>query len=207
VVSAAKKLSSIIMCVVVMSIVLSVNYLPAQAGAGDIILKPGAGVILNYKMFCIQYGMVISAGPVEFKGRSQHSAKHILAYADSKGYLDSNPVQVQLAIWRKTTGEWKAADHALAAEILKKYVEFPPESEAGAVFMTDAIKSGIIKIQVMPVTPLKVANPPVNWLFMGDGRLTLTNTSSQSVTVRVRDGFELAAPNQHMIGWISGLAK
>jgi len=208
VVSAAKKLSSIIMYFAAMAVVLSVNDAWAQrGGVGDIVLEPGATATLNYKMFCVQFGMPVSAGPVEFKGRSKHSAKHILAYGHSKGIIDSNPVQVQLAIWRKTTGQWKAADHALAEDIFKKYVKFPAESEKGAVFMTDAIKAGTVKIQVMPVSPITVANPPVDWAFMGEGQLTLTNVSKRKVTVRARDGFELAAPNQHMIGWISGSAK
>jgi hypothetical protein len=205
--SAAKKLLSVVLYFAAMSLVVSVNGAWAQRAAGDIVLEPGASATVKYQMFCVQFGMPVSAGPVEFKGRSKHSAKHILAYAHSKGYVESNPVQVQLAIWRKTTGEWKAADHALAEDIFKKYVHFPAESEKGAVFMTDAIKAGTVKIQVMPVSPMKVANPPVDWAFMGEGQLTLTNTSKRRVTVRARDGFELAAPNQHMIGWISGMAR
>jgi hypothetical protein len=204
---AAKKLLSVIMYFAAVSLVLSVNGAWAQRGVGDIVLEPGASATVKYQMFCIQYGMQLMAGPVEFKGRSKHSAKHILAYAHSKGYIESNPVQVQLAIWRKTTGEWKAPDHALAEEIFKDYVKFPAESEKGAVFMTDAIKAGTIKIEVMPVSPVTVPNSPVAWPYMGEGQLTLTNTSKHRVTVRARDGFELAAPNQHMIGWISGLAK
>jgi hypothetical protein len=190
-----------------MFVVLSVNDAWAQRGVADIVLEPGKSATLTYKVFCIQYGMPLSTGPVEFKGRSAHSAKHILAYAHSKGYIDSNPVQVQLAIWRKSTGEWKAPDHALADEIFKNAGELPPESEAGAVFLTDAVKAGTVKISAKPVALLKVAGSPVDWPFMGEGQLTLTNSSSQSVTVRARDGFELAAPNQHMIGWISSLAK
>ena len=205
--SLAKRLLSIIVCVTALAGVVSVNDAWAQQGVGDIVLEPGASATVKYQMFCIQYGMQLTPGPVDFKGRSKHSAKHILAYAHAKGYVESNPVQVQLAIWRKTTGEWKAPDHALAEEIFKKYAGFPAESDKGAVFMTDAIKAGTVKIQVMPVAPVKVANSPVDWPFMGDGELTLTNTSKHRVKVRARDGFELASPNQHMIGWISGLAK
>jgi hypothetical protein len=179
----------------------------AQNGRGDITLVPGQSATLNYKMFCIQFGMPLTLEPVQFKGRSQHSAKHILAYADNKGYVDSNPVQVQLAIWRKQTGEWKAADHAIADEILKNAGDFSAESEAGAVFLTDAVKAGTIQVSVTPVDLVKVPNSPVDWPWLGDGRLTLTNKSNQSITVRVRDGFEMSEPHQHMIGYVTGLAK
>ena len=204
---AAKTLLSVIMYFAAMSLVVSVNHAWARPGAGDIVLEPGASATMKYQMFCVQYGTQLMAGPVEFKGRSKHSAKHILAYAHSKGYIESNPVQVQLAIWRKTTGKWQAPDHALAEEIFKNYVKFPAESEKGAIFMTDAIKAGTVKIEVMPVAPVTVPNSPVAWPYMGEGQLTLTNTSKHRVRVRARDGFELAAPNQHMIGWISGSAK
>lgn len=204
---AAQKLSSIILYFAAMSLVLSVNHAWARPGAGDIVLEPGASATMKYQMFCVQYGTQLMAGPVEFKGRSKHSAKHILAYAHAKGYIESNPVQVQLAIWRKMTGEWKAPDHALAEDILKNYVKFPAESEKGAIFMTDAIKAGTVKIEVMPVAPVTVANPPVSWPFLGEGQLTLTNVSKRKLTVRARDGFELASPMQHMIGWISGPAQ
>ena len=204
---AAKKLSSIILYFAAMFLVLSVNHAWARPGAGDIVLEPGASATMKYQMFCIQYGMQLMPGPVEFTGRSKHSAKHILAYAHSKGYVESNPVQVQLAIWRKTTGKWQAPDHALAEEIFKDYVKFPAESEKGAVFMTDAIKAGTVKIEVMPVTPVTVPNSPVDWPYMGEGQLTLTNVSKHKLTVRARDGFELAGSNRHMIGWISGPAK
>ena len=73
--------------------------------------------------------------------------------------------------------------------------------------MTDAIKAGTVKIEVMPVAPVTVANPPVSWPFLGEGQLTLTNVSKHKLTVRARDGFELASPMQHMIGWISGPAQ
>jgi hypothetical protein len=179
----------------------------AQNGVGNITVAPGQSLTLNFKMFCINYGMPLTRDPVEFKGRSQHSAKHILAYADSKGYVDSNPVQVQLAIWRKTTGKWQAADHALAAEIFENGGNFPAESEAGAVFLTDAVKAGTVQISVTPVTPVNVPNSPVNWPWLGEGQLTVTNKSKQSVTLRARDGFELSEPHQHMIGYVTGLAK
>ena len=83
----------------------------AQKGVDDITLAPGQSATLNFKMFCIEYGMALTNEPVQFKGRSQHGVvTEILHYAHSKGYVDSNPTQVQLAIWRQRTGEWKGAE-------------------------------------------------------------------------------------------------
>jgi hypothetical protein len=86
-------------------------------------------------------------------------------------------------------------------------VEFPAESEAGAVFLTDAVKAGTVEVSATPVDLVKVPNSRVNWPWLGEGRLTLTNKSDQTVTVRVRDGFEMAEPHQHMIGYVTGLAN
>jgi hypothetical protein len=204
--SAAKKLLVWVSAVMALALAYT-NDVWAQAGAGDVTLAPGQTATLNYKMFCISFGMPLTLDPVQFKGRSAHSAKHILAYAHSKGYVDSNPIQVQLAIWRKTTGEWKAPDHAIADEILKNAGEVPAESGTGVVFLTDAVKAGTVQLAVKPVDLVKVPNSPVDWPWLGDGQMTLTNKSNQSVTVRVRDGFEMTEPHQHMIGYVTGLAK
>jgi len=145
--SAAKKLLPVVMGFVVMATTLGyTNNAWAQKGVNDITLAPGKTVALNFKVYCIKYGMPLTSEPVEFRGRSQQGVVHILHYARSKGYVDSNPVQVQLAIWRQTTGEWKAADHAIAEEIFKNAKKAPTESKAGAVFLTDAVKAGTVQV-------------------------------------------------------------
>ena len=180
----------------------------AQNGVDDISLAPGQSSTLNFKVYCIQYGMALTSEPVEFKGRSKHGAVAILHYAHSKGYVDSNPVQVQLAIWRQITGEWKAADHALAEEILKNAGQAPTEPKpSGDVFLTDAVKVGTIQVVASKVDTVNVPNSPVTWAWLGEGRMTLTNKSKDNVTVVVRDGFELSAPHDHMIGYATSLAK
>jgi hypothetical protein len=186
----------------------SVHYLWAQKGVGDITLAPGQSSTLNFKVYCLEYGMPLTKEPVEFKGRSQHGVVEILHYAHSKGYVDSNPGQVQLAIWRQRTGEWKAADHTVAEEIVKNASQTPTESKpAGDVFLTDAVKAGTIQLAVSEVAPVNVPNSPVTWPWLGEGRMTLTNTAKESVTIVVRDGFELSAPHEHMIGYVTSLGK
>jgi hypothetical protein len=179
-----------------------------QKGLADITLAPGQSSTLNFKVFCIEYGMALTNEPVQFKGRSQHGVIEILHYAHSKGYVDSNPTQVQLAIWRQRTGEWKSADHALAEEILNNASQTPTESKPAAdVFLTDAVTAGTIQVAPSEVTTVKVPDSPVTWAWLGEGRMVLTNNSKASVTVVVRDGFELSAPHEHMIGYATGLAK
>src|SRR5262249_39800237 len=155
---------------------------------------------------CIEYGMPLTNEPVEFKGRSQYGVVEILHYAHSKGYVDSNPAQVQLSIWRQMTGEWKAADHAVAEEIFKNASQTPTESKpAGDVFVTDDVKT--VQVPVSEMAPVQVPSSPVTWPWFGAGRMTLTNKAMESVKVVVRDGFELSAPHEHMMGYVTSLAK
>ncbi len=75
------------------------------------------------------------------------------------------------------------------------------------MFLTDAVKAGTVQVTATQMDPVKVANSPVDWPWLGAGRLTLTNKGKQNVTVVVRDGFDLSAPHEHMIGYVIGLAK
>jgi hypothetical protein len=204
-----RKLLAIILGIAALSAISAYTHqLWAQKGVGDITLAPGQSSTLNFKMFCIEYGMALTSEPVEFKGRSQHGVIEILHYAHSKGYVESNPAQVQLAIWRQRTGEWKGADHALAEEIFNNASQTPTETKpAGDVFLTDAVAAGTIQVAKSEVAIVNVPGSPVTWPWLGESRMTLTNKSKDSVTVVVRDGFELSAPHEHMIGYATSLAK
>jgi hypothetical protein len=147
--------------------------------------------------------MPLTKEPLSFKGRSEHDVADILHYAHWKGYVDTNPVQVQLAIWKRKTGEWKAADHAMAEEILNNADRSPAEASQGAVFLTDAVKAGSVRVVETDFEIVNVPDSPVSWPWQGAGHLTVTNTTNQSMTIVVRDGFELAAPHEHMTGYVT----
>jgi hypothetical protein len=208
----AKKLFAIGLGVALLAAAFAYSGLRAQSGTaggvGDITLAPGKSSAVNFKVYCIKYGMALTNEPVEFKGRSTHGVVHILHYAHSKGYVDSDPVQVQLAIWKQTTGEWKATDHAIAEEIFNNAIQTRIETKTGGeIFMTDAVKAGTVQVAVSDMAIVKVPNSPVSWPWLGAGRLTLTNTGKESITVVVRDGFELAEPHEHMVGYATSLAQ
>jgi len=74
--SAAKKL--LVWVSAVMAVALAYTNVWAQTVGGDVTLAPGQSATLNYKMFCVAFGMPLTLEPVQFKGRSAHSAKHIL---------------------------------------------------------------------------------------------------------------------------------
>ena len=183
------------------------NHLWAQKGVGDIALAPGQSSTLNFKVYCLEYGMPLTNEPVEFKGRSGHGVVEILHYAHSKGYVDNNPVQVQLAIWRQRTGEWKAADHAVAEEILKNASQVPTETKPGGdVFLTDAAKAGTVQVAVSEMAPVNVPNSPVTWPWLGAGRMTVTNKAKENVTVeRMRPYFFHACINGTMMSTLTRL--
>jgi hypothetical protein len=135
------------LCVVALTVTLGYpNHLWAQTGVSDITLAPGASATLAFKVYCIEFGMPPTKEPLSFKGRSEHDVADILHYAHWKGHVDTNPVQVQLAIWKRKTGEWKANDHAIAEDILNNTSRAPGEASQGAVFLTEAVKAGTVRV-------------------------------------------------------------
>ena len=179
------------------------NHLWAQKGVGDITLAPGASASLYFKVYCIEFGMPLTKEPLSFKGRSEHDIADILHYAHWKGYVETDPVQVQLAIWKRKTGDWKAANHAIAEDILNNASQSPAEANQGGVFLMDAVKAGSVRVVETDFDIVDVPGSPVSWPWLGEGHLTVTNTSNQSMMIVVRDGFELAAPHDHMTGYVT----
>ena len=141
----------------------------------------GAGTVLEVDVYgyCLNYGLPFPGAtltPIETAGKELRVAA---SYSLDKGYTETNPYDVQLAIWYLSDGtRLPETDYTLADEIIA-YAEsgvLPPDIVDGAPFLVDAINAGYLDALVVDFINLA---EPISSASYGEGVLKITNISDQ----------------------------
>ena len=178
---------------------LAAPYVAAQntVDVPPITIAAGKDATINVKTFCIEYGKPFPAqfpalGPNPIDPR----VVQILRYAISKGYTESDPYQVQLAIWRQTTGQWKGTNRARAEEIFNNAAQAPaaPNPSAGSVALAQAVQANNIQLTADSWNALPAAPEQNSW--SANAVLRLTNRGSNDVTITLPVGILVDAQGQ-----------
>lgn len=167
---------------------------PAGSDASVLTIPAGQTAQVQVRGFCLDYGKQFPSGVVSPKELSTPELRAALNYAIQKGYVDSNPGQVQEALWFLSDGTWHADEHQLAQEIVDNSKSAAPADPAGGTTLFNALAGGGLTAEVT-FTP-KSADA-----FYGDGTLTIRNTGSSDAQVYLPIGtvFPPATPDQQRL--------
>src|SRR4051794_22318136 len=79
-------------------------------------IPPGQTAVIQLRGFCIDPGKLFPSGITTPAYVGDDAVRAGLYYAASKGYTQSNPFQVQSAIWFLQHGSWQSQFDGLAQE-------------------------------------------------------------------------------------------
>ena len=186
-------------------LLLSVTPLEAQTNGVDlppVTIQPGQQVVLTVKAVCLQYGMPFTPTFPPIAGLADPKYVQIVRYALSKGYLDSDPYQVQLALWRAQTGRWvNTYQRARAEEIFNNAGQAPPPPPGAGPSLVDAIQANTVQVSYQKWAPVQDGLPDSAQPWLATGEIVVRNPGTAPLTLSLPQGLLLdAAPrDQDMI--------
>jgi hypothetical protein len=161
----------------------------AQDGAatpdenGMITVAAGQTVTIPAQLWCIDYGKPFPAAVTGPADRAPEGVLRVMAAADELNAVESDPLQVQMAIFRAVLGEWpqEATDRDLAEEIFDNSTNATlPEGQS----LLEAAQGGALTVEVQNLqgNELEQGQQP----YFGTGNLVVTNNSNEAVTFFVQ---------------------
>lgn len=177
----------------------------------QITLKPGESTSVPMMFWCLNYGRDF---PTSVSGPTQVAAEDVLKVvnvARQKGVLDSEPFQVQIAIWYAVDGVYHTAigvNRDLAEAIVNEAsaLELPP-LPSGVPTLDGAVANGSAQVVVQDFQSIPNPTDPNEIPFEGKGTVVISNTTQSPLTFVLVDGQEFAPDNaehQGMVGVIEG---
>ena len=175
----------------------------SDPATGTITVPVGGTATLPVRGFCLDFGKPFPvAGSTAPTALADTQILAALNYAVNKGYPDSDPAQVQQAIWFLVTGTWHRPDHALADEIVAAAKDAANAPAApGGTSLLDALKNHQVTATVK--FDLPGGTTPENGYY-GSGTLTITNTTSQDLQISLPLGSVFppaTAGDQQLLGY------
>lgn len=177
----------------------------------QITLKPGESTSVPMMFWCLNYGKDF---PGAVSGPTQVAADDVLKVvnvARQKDVLDSEPFQVQIAIWYAVDGVYHTAlgvDRELAEAIVNEASELElPPLPSGVPTLDGAVAAGSAQVVVQDFQSIPNPTDPNEIPFEGKGTVIISNTTESPLTFILVDGQEFApdnAENQAMVGVIEG---
>jgi hypothetical protein len=150
---------------------------PSPSDTSLLTIPAGQTAQLEVQGFCLDFGKTFPTGALAPKELATPELRAALNYAIQKGYVDSNPRQVEQAVWFLSDGTWHSTDRTIAEEIVNnsKTGQAPTDPTKGTTLF-DAVNQGVLTATVT-FTPLTADT------FYGQGTLTIKNTGSANVQV------------------------
>ncbi len=179
---------------------LAATPLAAQTNGVDlppITVPPGQQVVLTVKALCIQYTMPFPRDFPPLVGLADPKYVQIVRYALSKGYVDSDPYQVQLALWRAQTGQWvNTYMRARAEEIFNNAGQAPPPPPGTGPSLLDAIQANTVQVGYQKWTPVQDGLPDTAQPWLATGEIVVRNPGTAPLTLSLPQGLFLDAPGR-----------
>lgn len=171
------------------------------AQSGNIDLPPvtipaGKDATLTIKAFCVEYTTPFAKDFPPLTSLADPKYTSVLRYALSKGYVDSDPYQVQLALWRAQTGRWvNNAARVRAEEIFNNAQTQAPAAAAAvnAPTLLDALKMNNVTVTYKSWTPVQGNLPDSVQPWLGVGEIVVSNKGTAPVALALPQGIFLDA--------------
>jgi len=139
--------------------------------------------------FCLEYGKPFPGASLRPAALAPDQVRAAITYAVGKGYVQSEPLQTQLAIWYFLNGNAKVAETygAVADEIIAAVEGGVAlnETAEGAQLLTEAVAGGVV---TAAIDDFEDISPDGS--YIGSGTLVLTNLTAAPVRILLPYGVQ-----------------
>jgi hypothetical protein len=158
-------------------------------GETTVLVPANEQVTLGFETFCLDFGLEFPSelgAPID---RAQDEVLAVLRVAIEEGYTQSDPLQVQLAIWRVIEGEWvfdeEEVPRELAEEILAAAEEGATDPLQGeGISLTQAVDDGLVSVESEDFEAVDAPTPgEYEFPYKGQGTLIITNLTDEDVQI------------------------
>ncbi len=208
-----RRISVVSLIILVIAVLIIPTAAAGTAGSYyvQITLQPGESTSVPMMFWCLNYGKNF---PGSVSGPTQVAADDVLkvvSVARDKNVLDSEPFQVQIAIWYAVDGIYHTAigvNRDLAESIVNEasQLDLPP-LPSGVPTLDAAVANGSAQVVVQNFQSIPNPTDPNEIPFEGKGNVVISNTTQSALTFILVDGQEFAPDNeenQAMVGVIEG---
>ena len=156
-------------------------------------LAPGASTSVPVRGFCLNYGKPFPGTTLQGADLASDRVRSAIAYALQKGYVDSDPLQVQLAVWTLQDGKKiPGRTYTLADEIIRFAESGAAPEPADAQTLAAALGKSLVSASIGDYQ----STSPANYQYKGKGTLVLTNTSKDTLTLVLPYGMRFTDSGQ-----------
>ena len=120
----------------------------ATGGAQVLNLQAGETATLQIRGFCLDPGKPFPNAFGQPAAVATDTIRSALYYAVQQGYDQSNPDQVQEAVWYLQTGTWQNAAHDLGQQIVTAAQGMTPPAAPAGTSVLDALGANNVSVQV-----------------------------------------------------------
>jgi outer membrane biosynthesis protein TonB len=159
-------------------------------GETSVLVPANGQVSIQFETFCLEFGRDFPddiGAPVE---RAGDEVLRVLKVAIEEGYVESDPLQVQLAIWRVIEGEWVYSQDELPRDLAEEILEMAESAtveplQGEGVAILDAVDQGLVTIESEDFTAVDAPTQqlPDGIEYKGRGTLVITNQTSEELRV------------------------
>jgi len=152
----------------------------------EVTLEPGATLSVPVRGYCLNYGKPFPGQSLTAVDLAPDKVRTAIAYAIQKGYVDSDPFQVQLAVWNLVDGRrLPGQTYDVADEIIR----FAEDAAAPEPAGTRTLAAALGDKQVSATIADYKSTSPANYPYKGEGALLLQNLSNEAQTLILPYGF------------------
>jgi hypothetical protein len=158
-------------------------------GETTVLVPANEQVTIGFETFCLDFGLEFPSeigAPID---RAQDEVLAVLRIAIEEGYTQSDPLQVQLAIWRVIEGEWpfdeEEVPRELAEEILAAAEEGDTDPLIGeGISLTQAVDDGLVSVESEDFNAVDAPTPgDYEFPYKGQGTLIITNLTDEDIQI------------------------
>jgi hypothetical protein len=139
--------------------------------------------------FCLEHGKPFPGASLRPAALAPDHVRATITYALGKGYVQSEPLQTQLAIWYFLNGNAKVEeDYGPVADEIIAAVEGGvalSETAEGAQLLTDAVAGGLV---TATIDDFEDISPDGS--YIGSGTLVLTNLTAEPIRILLPYGVQ-----------------
>jgi hypothetical protein len=158
-------------------------------GETTVLVPANEQVTIGFETFCLDFGLEFPSeigAPID---RAQDEVLAVLRVAIEEGYTQSDPLQVQLAIWRVIEGEWVFDEEEVSRELAEEILAAAAEGETDplqgeGIPLTQAVEDGLVAVESEDFNPVDAPTPAdYEFPYKGQGTLIITNLTDEDVQI------------------------
>jgi len=158
-------------------------------GETSVLVPANGQTSLQFETYCLDFGKTFPAQIGKPLHRADDEVLRVLKVALEGGYTESDPLQVQLAIWHVIEGKWvfdeSEIPHDLAGEIMTaaETADVTPLQGEG-ISVTQAVDEGLVTLASEDFQAVDAPNAAgYEFAYRGQGTLVITNLTNEDIRI------------------------